>query len=324
MPSIHRPIEMLPADAKFPPNGLPVFHLTWRNDDGGPGYGADSKLDFVALQDGDYILHLKDVRELGGPNYAYRLTIKDASPDFRLEADPENPNIPRGGSVPITVVADRLPGYEGPIDIQVQDLPPGVTAARATISAAQTSTVVVLSASSEVSAGALPSPIKVVGHASVAGHDLIRTANADSPLQLASVIPPPDVLVTAEPAQLAIEPGKSTTVTLHVQRQNGFKGRVPCSVENLPPGVRVVNVGLNGVLVTESQSSRTFTLHAEDWAKPITQLVYVVGKVESNSPTMHPSAPITLEVAMSGEKQSLNSGQGGARQSGDEARSSNH
>jgi hypothetical protein len=316
--------EMLSADAKFPPNGLPVFHLTWRNDDGGPGYEADSKLDFVALQDGDYILHLKDVRDLGGPDYAYRLTIKGASPDFRLEADPENPNIPRGGSVPITVVADRQPGYEGPIDIQVQDLPPGVTAARATIPAAQTSTVVVLSASSEASAGALPSPIKVVGHASVAGHDLIRTANADSPLQLASVIPPPDVLVTAEPAQLAIEPGKSTTVTLHVQRQNGFKGRVPCSVENLPPGVRVVNVGLNGVLVTESQSSRTFTLHAEDWAKPITQLVYVVGKVESNSPTMHPSAPITLQVAMSGEKQSLNSGQGGTRQSGDEARSSNH
>jgi hypothetical protein len=305
--------EMLPGDAKFPPNGLPVFHLTWRNDDGGPGYEADSKLDFVAPQDGDYILHLKDVRDLGGPDYAYRLTIKDASPDFRLEADPENPNIPRGGAVPITVVADRLPGYEGPIDIQVQDLPPGVTAARATIPAAQTSTVVVLSASSEASAGALPSPIKVVGHASVAGHDLIRTANADSPLQLASVIPPPDVLVTAEPAQLAIEPGKSTTVTLHVQRQNGFKGRVPCSIENLPPGVRVVNVGLNGVLVTESQSSLTFTLHAEDWAKPITQPVYVVGKVESNSPTMHPSAPITLQVAMSGEKQSLNSGQGGAR-----------
>ncbi len=101
------------------------------------------------------------------------------------------------------------------------------------------------------------------------------------------------------------------TVTLHIERQNGFKGRVPCSVKNLPPGVRVVNVGLNGVLVTESQSSRTFTLHAEDWAKPITQPVYVVGEVESNSPTMHPSAPITLQVAMSGEKQSLNSGRAG-------------
>jgi hypothetical protein len=289
--------EILPASATFPPNGLPVFHLTWRNDDGGPGYGADSKLDFVAPEDGDYILHLKDVRDLDGPDYAYRLTIRDASPDFRLEANPDNPNIPRGGSIPITVRADRLPGYEGPIAIQVQGLPAGVTAAEATIPTGQTSTVVVLSAGPSAATGALPSAIKILGRARVDGHDLVREANADAPLQLASVIPPPDVLVTAEPAQLALQPGKSITVTLHVQRQNGFKGRVPCTVENLPPGVRVVNVGLNGVLVTEAQSSRTFTLHAEDWAKPITQPVYVVGRVESNSPTMHPSAPLTLEVA---------------------------
>jgi hypothetical protein len=313
--------EILPTSAKFPPNGLPVFHLVWRNDDGGPGYGADSRLDFVAPEDGDYILHLKDVRDLDGADYAYRLTIRDARPDYLLQADPENPNIPQGGSIPITVIADRLAGYEGPIEIQMQGLPPGVSAGKATIPAGQISTVVVLSAGTNASAGALPSPIKIVGHANVAGHDLVRVANADAPLQLASVIPPPDVLVTAEPAQLAIQPGKSVTVTLHVERQNGFKGRVPCSVENLPPGVRVVNVGLNGVLVTESQSSRTFTLRAEDWAKPIIQPVYVVGRVESNSPTMHPSAPIMLQVAAGQEKEALNSGQAGAKQPGEGVRS---
>ncbi len=315
--------EILPPGAKFPPNGLPVFQLTWRNDDGGPGYGADSKLDFVAPAEGDYILHLKDVRDLEGPEYAYRLTIRDAAPDYRLEAEPDNPNIPLGGSVPISVKADRLPGYEGPIEIQVEDLPRGVTAGRAKIPAGQNSTVVVLSADANASSGAPPLPIKIVGHASVGGRDLARIANDGAPLQLASVIPPPDVLVTAEPAQLAIQPGKTVTVTLHVQRQNGFKGRVPCSVENLPPGIRVVNVGLNGVLVTESQSSRTFTLHAEDWAKPISQPIYVVGRVESNSPTMHPSAPIVLQVAKGEEKESLNSGQPQTNERGDGIRSPN-
>ena len=313
--------EILHADAKFPPNGLPVFHLTWRNDDGGPGYGADSRLDFVAPADGDYLLHLKDVRDLEGPDFAYRLTIGDAKPDYRLQAKPDNPNIPQGGSVPITVIADRLPGYQGPIDILVEGLPAGVTAHPATIPPGQTSTVVVLSAAPNASAGALPSPIKIVGHGTVAGSDLVRVADADAPLQLASVIPPPDVLVTAEPAQLAIQPGKSVTVTLHLQRQNGFKGRVPCSVENLPPGVHVVNVGLNGVLVTESQSSRTFTLHAEDWAKPITQPVYVVGRVESNSSTMHPSAPISLQVAPDAPKESLTSAPAGMSQRADGVRS---
>lgn len=290
-------VDVLPADAKFPPNGLPVFHLTWRNDDGGPGYGADSTLNFVAPADGDYILHLKDVRGMEGPDFAYRLTIQDANPDYRLAAEPENPNIPRGASVPITVRADRQAGYEGPIALRVEGLPTGVTAAPATIPAGQASTVVILSASPSASVGASPSPIKIEGHAKVSGRNLVRVANAGAPLQVASVIPPPDVKVMAAPTQLAIQPGKSITVALNIQRQNGFKGRVPCSVANLPPGVRVVNIGLNGVLVTESQSSRTFTLHAEDWAKPITQPIYVVGMVESNSPTMHPSAPILLQVS---------------------------
>jgi hypothetical protein len=199
----------------------------------------------------------------------------------------------------------------------------GVTAAPATIPARQTSAVVVLSASTSAGTGALASAIKIIGHANVGGRDLIRVANADAPLQLASVIPRPDVRVTAEPAQLAIQPGKSVTVTLHVARQNGFKGRVPGSVDNLPPGVRVVNVGLNGVLVTEAQSSLTFTLRAEDWAKPITQPVYVVGRVESNSPTMHPSAPVKLRVTADQGKEAFNSGQAGRKQPGDRVRSSN-
>ena len=86
-------------------------------------------------------------------------------------------------------------------------------------------------------------------------------------------------------------------MTLNIARHNGFAGRVPCSIENLPPGVRVVNVGLNGVLVTETQTSRTFTLRAEDWAKAIDQPIYVVAVVESDRSTSHPSAPILLKVS---------------------------
>jgi hypothetical protein len=135
-----------------------------------------------------------------------------------------------------------------------------------------------------------------VGHANINGQDRARVANEDAPLVLASVIPPPDAVVTAGPSRITLEPGQEVKVTLNVERRNGFQGRVPCTVQNLPPGVRVVNIGLNGVLVTETQSTRTFTLRAEDWAKPITQPIYVVGEVESNSPTMHPSAPLLVEV----------------------------
>ncbi|QNI32442.1 hypothetical protein H7849_26320 [Alloacidobacterium dinghuense] len=305
--------QILPADAEFPPNGLPVFHLTWRNDDGGPGYGADSKLDFVAPADGDYLLHLKDVRGMEGPDFAYRLTVRDATPDYQLSADPANPNIPRGGSLPVTVSISQIRDYEGPIEVEGKGLPSGVTAKPAVIPSGQKTTVVVVSAASDGSLDTQPAPIEFVGHANVDGHDLMRIANADADgapsLQLVSIIPPPDVVVTTELKEVSIEPGKEVTVTLHVERQNGFKGRVPCSVENLPPGIEVVNVGLNGVLVTEAQTSRTFTLRAEDWVKPIEQPIYVVGQVESNSPTMHASAPVLLKVASTNETASASPAQ---------------
>ena len=289
-------VQILEPGAEPASNGLPVFHLTWRNDDGGPGYGADSKLDFVAPVDGEYILHVKDVRGMEGTDFAYRLTLRDAVADYRLKAEPENPNIPRGGSTVMTVSVVARRGELGPIGIEVKGLPKGVTASAATIEPGQDSTVVVLTADANATMGAPAIPIDVIGHEK---SGMVRTANADADrlLQVATITPAPDVVVTTEAKQVSIEPGKEVTVTLHIDRHNGFKGRVPCFVQNLPPGVRVVNVGLNGVLVTEAQSSRTFTLKAEDWAQPIRQPIYVVGVVESNSPTMHPSAPVELSVA---------------------------
>lgn len=310
--------QILPADADFPSNGLPVFHLTWRNDDGGPGYGADSKMDFVAPADSDYLLHLKDVRGLDGPDFAYRLTIREAAPDFRLKAEPANPNIPKGGSTIVTVSVAEMRDYEGPIEIEVKGLPQGVSASPATILPGRTSTVVVLSAASDAQIDAHAGPIDIVGNGKAGGRELARSANADSEmernLQLVSIIPPPDVVVTTEARQVSLEPGKDVTVTLHVDRRNGFKGRVPCEVQNLPPGVRVVNVGLNGVLVTEAQSSRTFTLHAEEWAKPITQPIYVVAVVESNSPTMHPSPSLLLNVGAQAQTANASEGQADDKQ----------
>lgn len=293
--------QILPPDAEFPSNGLPVFHLDWRNDDGGPGFGSDSMLDFLVPADGDYYLHLRDVRGMEGPEYAYRLTIREQTPDFRLTADPGNPNIPRGGTTAVTVSLNTIRGFDGPIDIEVKGLPSGVSASKARILPGQISTVVVLTATPDADGDAHATPIQFLGHAVVDGQAITRVANSegkdDQALQLASITPPPDVSVTTEAKDVTLEPGKEVTVTLNIARHNGFAGRVPCSIENLPPGVRVVNVGLNGVLVTEAQTSRTFTLRAEDWARPLDQPIYVVAVVESNSSTTHPSAPILLRIA---------------------------
>ena len=63
----------------------------------------------------------------------------------------------------------------------------------------------------------------------------------------------------------------------------GFHGRVPVEVRNLPPYVRVLDVGLNGVLITEDESRRSFTIEALPTAEPGDQLIYVSGAVETRS-----------------------------------------
>lgn len=288
-------VRVFEPGREFPPNGMPVFHLNLRNDDGGPGYGADSHLDFVVPRDGEYLVHIKDARSLQGEDFAYRLTVREAHPDFTLSADSANPNVPRGGRVPVEVTAHRREGFDGPIEIEIRDLPAGVKADPATIPSGQDSTVVILEATADAPLERA-TPFQIVGRGKVDGRELVRVADAEMPLRVVSVTPPPDVVVTAAPQQVELEAGKEVTVGLKVDRKNGFKGRVPCAIANLPPGVTVVNSGLNGVLVTESQNTRTFTLRAENWVGTMEQPIYVVGEVESNSPTRHASAPLVLKV----------------------------
>lgn len=288
--------EVLPPGSQFPPNGLPVFRLNYRNDDGGPGFGADSRLDFIAPAAGQYLIHIADSRGLAGPNFAYQLMVRGADPDFTLTASPENPNVPRGGRLPVNVTADRMLGYQGPIEVKIAGLPAGVTAENAVIPAGQQSTTVILSASNDAPTGSAAAPFRIEGQAEINGREVTRVADAGSPLRVAALMPAPDIRVAATPDDIVLKPGQTMAVTIHVTRENGFQGRVPCQVANLPPGVRVVNVGLNGVLVHSGESSHTFTLIAEPWAKPGAQPVYIVGQVESDASTSHASLPIRLVV----------------------------
>ena len=188
-------------------------------------------------------------------------------------------------------------GYDGPIELEVKGLPKGVAAKSETIPAGQDSAVILVEAAEDAAPGVEATPFEIFGKAKIGNRDVVKTADAGQSFRVVSVLPPPDLVVAAEPKEIVLEPGRTMAVTLHVQRRNKFQGRVPCNVLNLPPGVRVVNLGLNGVLVPEGETSRTFTLKAEDWAQPIEQPIYVVATAESNSPTFHASPPLILKVS---------------------------
>lgn len=290
-------VKLFPPGTSFPPNGMPIFQLHYRNDDGGPLHGRDSRLTVLVPDDGDYFVRLRDVRGLGGERYPYRLTVREARPDFVLFSDRENLNVPPGGQIPLTVTAYRLDGFEGSIEVATEGLPSGVTAGRGEIPPGSDSTVLLIRAGEGFCVE--PAPFRIVGRARLSeGRELVRAVDVERRLSLVATSGPADIQMVAESRQVRIAPGTEVQVTVRVDRQNGFGARVPVEVRNLPHGVRVLDVGLNGVLITEQETSRTFTLYAEPWVSPLKQPFYAVGRVETNSfiPLEHASDPIELVV----------------------------
>jgi len=279
--SVDKPIykvEIHPPGTKFTPNGLPLVRLYYQNDDGGPDYGKDSLVHFTAPSDGDYQIHVKDVRGIGSENFAYRILLREPRPDFRLSVDPPNPNVPLGGSIPLEVTAFRMDDFDGPIAVALENLPAGLKASSGVIAPGQIRTTLLLSAAADASLAAAV-PLRVVGRA----RNLMHVANPEDTLRLISLMPKPDVKMTAQTKEVEIEPGKTAEISVEIERQNGFGGRVPVAVLNLPPRVKLVDIGLNGVLINETETHRTFSIEALPNADPVEQLIYVGGDVETRS-----------------------------------------
>jgi WD40 repeat protein len=291
-------VELHPPGSMFPPGGVPPVTLFYRNDDGGPDCGKDSKLTFDPPADGEYLVRVSDVRGVGGPQTGYHLAVRRPKPDFRLSLSTENPNVPRGGATVVTVNATRIDGFEGPIDVSVEGLPPGVTAAATRIEpevyAAEL--LVMADASAPAFSPATWNVSGVAASAGSAGETISHTIDPGGPNGgWITVTPEPNLKVDFRPRKLVIRPGERVEMRLSVERGPAFEGRVPIDVRNLPRGVRVENIGLNGVLVTEKQTERSIVVYAEPWALPQERFVFAVGKCEPAN-TEHASAPIPLVV----------------------------
>ena len=317
-------VEIHPPGTRFEPNGMPSFQIDYVNDDGGPRFGGkDSRLHFEAPADGDYFVRLRDVRGLDSERQAYRLTLREPAPDFDLTFDPKSFNVPRGGRVSVTVTADRKDGFDGEIDVELRNLPAGLTATPGRIPPGAATTVLMLSAAEDAAfdreKATLPSMypaageghssagsfevaglvvLNLVGRATIDGRQVSHAADTSDPISVIALAPKPDLIVTTDARRIEMAPGKDVTLTVKVERHNGFTGRIPVSVMNLPHGIRVDDVGLNGVMITEQETSRVIHIVAEPWVEAQVQPLLVVGRVEVNSPLRNESAALPVELVV--------------------------
>jgi hypothetical protein len=85
--------------------------------------GPDPKLAFkVPAKMQEVTLAVRDLRNLGGPAFGYRLLALPQASDFSIKLMTPYANIPAGGVAAIEVLAERS-GYDGPIQLSIPDLP---------------------------------------------------------------------------------------------------------------------------------------------------------------------------------------------------------
>ena len=310
-------VEIHPPGTRLEPNGMPIAQIDYVNDDGGPRFGGkDSRLHFQAPEDGEYFVRIRDVRGLEGERFTYRLTVREPAPDFTITFDPKSFNVPRGGRVSVTVTADRRDGFDGAIDVELRDVPAGLTATSGRIPAGADTTVLMMTAADSASLEAQTATVRamsgkpfdvpglaalgLVARATIDGRAVTREADITEPIAVVALAPKPDLVVTTGAQHVEVAAGQEVTLTVSIERHNGFSARVPISVMNLPHGVRVNDIGLNGVMITEEETTRTIHIIAEPWVQPLTQPILIVGRVEVNSPLRNESAALPVQLVIKG------------------------
>jgi WD40 repeat protein len=271
-------VEPHPTGAKLVNNGLPVYVLNYVNDDDAERkLGSDSRLTFTPPADGAYLVRVTDVRGFTADNFNYRLTIREPKPDFEAKLAKNNLAVSAGSGVGLTINLERIDGLSGDVVVEVKNVPPGYTiAAPIVIQDGHDSARTVLTAAPDAKPvdAAVWKKVEFSAVAKVDGKDVIKSVVG---LTGVSLEEKPKLVVRLEPAELTIAPGTTINAKLIIER-NGFKDRVAFDVANLPHGIIVDNIGLNGILIPEGQTEREVFLTCDSWVPETDRLFFAETK----------------------------------------------
>ncbi len=301
-------VEPRSVGAKIVPNGLPVFPVNFENDDDGERkIGGDSRLLFTAPVDGVYLVRVSDTRGFNGENFVYRLTARPARQDFTVKLNGSMLTLSPGSGQEFSFVAERTDGFEGDIEMEINGLPPGFVASNPVkIQAGHFTASGTLFASVDAKEpnGEMLLP-KITATAIVNGKKIVKTVPGFPKIKLSEK---PKLLVSIEPyaeaetnfiarsigdkvLEITIAPGEVVPAWLKIKRQ-GHDDLVSFTVENLPHGVIVDNIGLSGVLIPKGENERRIFLKAAKWVPETDRLAYCQAK-QSGNPT---SLPILIHI----------------------------
>jgi WD40 repeat protein len=305
-------VEPLAAGEQTVPNGLPTFSIPYNNDDDGERkLGRDSKLHFTAPAAGQYRIRVTDSRSLSNERFAYRLIVRAPAPDFVVAlAGTNGQAVSPGASMGFSLRVDRKDDFSGPVTVRIAGLPAGWHA----------STPIVIQEDQALASGSLhaeetapPKPdfskVIVTAEAMIQGKPVSKTVTGfGSPVlgPPAKFIPQLELSQAEKPAarsgtqpqEVALVPGQTVPVFIRVDRRKE-DGLLNFDVHNLPFGVIVDNIGLNGVQVRQGETLREIFLSAAKWVPEQTRLIHAAvasTRNEQDSSSLATSFPLMLKI----------------------------
>jgi WD40 repeat protein len=301
-------VKPLPPAAQVVENGLPVFSVHYENDDDPiREWGNDSRLIFVARRDGRYVVRIRDARGFGGDDYTYKLTVRDARPDFHVSLSPAKLTVYRGTGREVNFTARRIDGFAGPIEIKPESVPEGFALSEPIIierdQLKASATLYALPNASQPDEDAVKR-VRFVASAGILDELVTHDVGALTELKL---VEDPKLLVrivanapvgtdaAEHVAELTIHPGQTLSAWVQIDRIN-HNAAVSFGKEdsgrNLPHGLYVDNIGLNGLLIPAGQTVREVFITAAKWVPESSHPFYLKANIDGGLTSL----PVTLHV----------------------------
>ncbi len=285
----------------------------------------DSLLHWKAPDNGTFIVSVRDLHGRGGDRFLYHLRAEPSGPDFEVHGEYYYAQIAPGTNMLWFANLKRLNGFDGPVEMRVEGLPPGVSHVPVTIPRGVDHCALILQAEADAPVGA--SLVTVSGRATVAGEDgqdrqIVRrgriTCEQQSsgggqlkwPIntQLVGVTKPLDLLsVVASTTEITLPPGGHAEIDVSIVRHEGFTDAVTLAMsfdyfknklgQQLPPGVTVGKA--SQLRLTGDKLAGKVILEASEAAVPVERLpISVLARVSItfSITTNYGSNPVFLTI----------------------------
>lgn len=191
-----------------------------------------------------------------------------------------------GSGTPVNVEIDRFDGFDAAVEIKISGLPEGFHAPALLIPQGENAA----SFSMFAQANAKAPPINH-GKWTVKSSTQIRGLKVEKELQFDApkLGPKGDLKTIVSPEELTVRAGTEVKILVKIERGNGFAVRVPLDVKGLPHGARILDIGLNGILINPKETQRFITIQVDPWVEPGSYPLLCYPNKRVRTPNLQPS-----------------------------------